>query len=79
MAKFLDQVSTEQKRQIKKTSTQRLYKWLVDSRITEDEADKLNREAVFTRKDEKKSVEATAKIGYSPEVKRERIAVEKES
>ena len=86
MAKFLDQVSAEQKGQIKKASTQRLYKWLVDSGISEDEADKLNREqlmeawaeAVFTGKDEKKSVGATAKIGYDPEVERERLAFEKE-
>ena len=41
-AKFLDLVSPEQKGQIKKASSQRLFKWLVDSGMSEDDAEKLN-------------------------------------
>jgi hypothetical protein len=61
MAKFLDQVSSEQKVQIKKTSSQRLFKWLVDVGMSEDDAERLNREQlmeawaemVFTGKDKR--------------------------
>ena len=66
MAKFLDQVSSEQKVQIKKTSSQRLFKWLVDVGMSEDDAERLNREQlmeawaemVFTGKDKKSEEQA---------------------
>ena len=88
--KFLDQVSCEQKAQIKKATSQRLFKWLVDAGMLEDEADKLTREqlmeawaeAVCTGKNVKQSVEATAgvtvKYGYDPDIERERLEFEKE-
>lgn len=47
MAKFLDQVSAEQRGQIKKASSQRLFKWLVDAGMSEDEAEQLNREQLM--------------------------------
>ena len=46
-AKFLDLVSPEQKRQIKKASSQRLFKWLVDSGMSENDAEKLSREQLM--------------------------------
>ena len=69
-AKFLDLVRHEQKGQIKKASSQRLFKWLVDSSMgmSEDDAEKLSREqlmeawaeAVYTGRDTKKVVEVKA-------------------
>ena len=56
MAKFLDQVSSEQKVQIKKTSSQRLFKWLVDLGISEDDTERLNCEQLM---------EAWAKIVFT--------------
>jgi len=64
--KYLDLVSSEQKGQIKKASTQRLFKWLVDAGMSEDEAEKLTREqlveawaeALYTGKDVKHSDQA---------------------
>ena len=47
MSKFLDQVGPEQKALIKKTSSQRLFKWLVDAGMSEDEAEILNREQLM--------------------------------
>ena len=47
MSKFLDQVSHEQKALIKKTSSQRLFKWLADAGMSEDEAERLTREQLM--------------------------------
>jgi hypothetical protein len=92
-ARFLDLLSQEQKGQIKKYSSQRLFKWLVDSGMLEDDADKLSREqlmeawaeALYSGKDTKKVVEVKAgaaggmaKYGYDPDVERERLEFEKE-
>jgi hypothetical protein len=91
MSSFLDRVSPEQKAQIKKISTQRLFKRLVDIGMSEEEAEKLTREqlmeawaeAVFSGKDKPKAAgEATAggtvKYGYDPEIERDRLEFEKE-
>lgn len=88
--KYFDLLNPEQKGQIKKASSQRLFKWLVDVGMSEDEAEKLTREqlieawaeALSTGKDVKKSAEAKGgldvKYGYDPDVERERLEFEKE-
>jgi hypothetical protein len=91
MATYLEKVSPEDKARIKKTSTQRLFKWVVDIGISEDEAEKLTRdqlveayaEAIVTGTAEKKSVKsvegAAAKSGsvHESEVERDRLEWEK--
>jgi len=72
--KYLDLVSSEQKGQIKKASSQRLFKWLVDAGMSEDEAETLTREqlmeawakALHTGKDVKQLDQATAGPLHSP-------------
>jgi hypothetical protein len=87
--KFFDLLNPEQKGQIKKASSQRLFKWLVDAGMSEDEAEKLTREqlmeawaeALSSGKDIKKPVAmagVAGKYGYDPDLERERLEFEKE-